>query len=113
VPLPGTIFSQALGTLTPRFSFSWKDDIFFDACGGTGQRCNFPAGFFGQTAFWVLNGSLTWRSESERFDVSVWVHNFLDEEYKTQNFDISRGIGIIEDAYADPRMFGLTATFSF
>jgi iron complex outermembrane receptor protein len=113
LPLPGTLFRTGLGTLTPRFSFSWKDDIFFDACGGRGQRCNFPEAFFGQKAFTVLNAALTWTSEDQRFQLTGWVRNFLDERYLTQNFDLTRGLGIILDAYADPRMFGLTATVSF
>jgi outer membrane receptor protein involved in Fe transport len=87
--------------------------MYFDACSGRGARCNFPVGFFGQTAFWVFNAALTWRSESERFELSGWVHNFLDEHYKTQNFDLTQGIGIILDAYADPRTYGLTVTMSF
>ncbi len=47
------------------------------------------------------------------FLLSGWVRNFLDEHYKTQSFDNSRGIGIIRDAYADPRMYGITATVAF
>jgi iron complex outermembrane receptor protein len=114
VPLPGTLFNQGLGTLTPYFSFVWKDDIYFDACEGTGVRCNFPdKGTFGQTAFWLFNAALTWTSESERFALSGWVHNFLDEHYKTQNFDLSQGLGVILDAYADPRTYGMTFTMSF
>lgn len=111
--LPGTVFGLGLGSLVPRYSFSWKDDIYFDQCSGRGQRCNFPKGFFGQEAYWVHNASLAWRSEDERIEVLGWVHNFLDEHYKTQNFDLSRGLGIILDAYADPRMFGVTVTYSF
>jgi iron complex outermembrane receptor protein len=111
--LPGALFGRGPGSLTPRFSFSWKDDIFFDACSGRGERCNFPEGFFGQKAFSVFNAALTWTSENERFEVTGWVHNFLDEHYKTQNFDLTRGLGIILDAYADPRTFGVTATISF
>jgi outer membrane receptor protein involved in Fe transport len=60
-----------------------------------------------------LNAALTWTSDSERFEVSGWVRNFLDEHYKTQNFDLTRGLGIILDAYADPRMSGVTVTFNF
>jgi hypothetical protein len=37
----------------------------------------------------------------------------MDEHYKTQSFDLSRGLGIILDAYAEPRMYGITATLSF
>jgi iron complex outermembrane receptor protein len=111
--LPGNALGRDLGSVTPRYSFSWRDDAYFDQCSGRGQRCNFPKGFFGQTAYWVHNAALTWRSEDERIEVLGWVHNFLDEEYKTQNFDISKEIGIILDAYADPRTFGVTVTLGF
>jgi hypothetical protein len=37
----------------------------------------------------------------------------MDEHYKTQSFDNSRGLGIILDVYADPRTYGITATLAF
>ena len=113
IPLPGQIDGWGLGTLTPRFSFSWKDEMLYDACGGRGNRCNFEQGFFGQDNFWIFNAALTWTSENEMFSLTGWVHNFMDEHYKTHSFDRSRGIGVILDAYADPRMYGITATLAF
>jgi outer membrane receptor protein involved in Fe transport len=112
VPLP-TVSGRGLGSLIPRFSFSWKDDVFYDAGSGQGALLQFPEGTFGQEAFWVLNASLSWLSENERFEVVGWVHNFLDEHYKTQSFDLHRGYGIILDAYAEPRTYGITATITF
>jgi len=111
--LPGQIAGRGLGTLTPRFSFSWTDELLYDACGGRGNRCNFDPGFFGQGNFWVFNAALTWTSENEMLTLTGWVHNFMDEHYKTQSFDLSRGFGIILDAYAEPRTYGITASFSF
>jgi outer membrane receptor protein involved in Fe transport len=102
--------------------------MLYDACGGRGNRCNFTAekaenpeaaaalgngGFFGQDDFWIFNAALTWTSENEMFTLTGWVHNFLDEHYKTQSFDLSRGLGIILDAYAEPRTYGITATLAF
>jgi len=113
IPVPGEIAGRGLGTLTPRFSFSWKDEMLYDACGGRGNRCNFSPGFFGQGSYWVFNGALTWTSEDEMLELTGWVRNFMDEHYKTQSFDLSRGLGIILDAYAEPRTYGITATFSF
>jgi iron complex outermembrane receptor protein len=113
IPLPGQVAGRSLGTLTPRFSFSWKDEMLYDACGGRGNRCNFEAGFFGQDDFWIFNAALTWTSENEMFTLTGWVHNFMDEHYKTQSFDLSRGLGIILDAYADPRTYGVTVTLTF
>jgi iron complex outermembrane receptor protein len=113
IPLPGQVAGRGLGTLTPRFSFSWKDELLYDACGGRGNRCNFEEGFFGQEPFWVLNAALTWASEDDRLTLTGWVHNFLDEHYKSQSFDLSRGIGVILDAYEEPRTYGITATLAF
>ncbi|MBW2541548.1 MAG: TonB-dependent receptor plug domain-containing protein [Deltaproteobacteria bacterium] len=113
IPVPGEIAGRGLGTLTPRFSFTWKDEMLYDACGGRGNRCNFDKGFFGQDNFWVFNAALTWTSENEMLTLTGWVHNFMDEHYKTQSFDFSRGLGILLDAYAEPRTYGITATLSF
>jgi len=134
IPLPGQIAGLGLGTLTPRFSFSWKDEMVYDACGGRGNRCNFttdivpgngsaadPAtaavvgkkGFFGQEPFWIFNAALTWTSENEFFTVTGWVHNFMDEHYKSQSWDLSQGLGILIDIYAEPRTYGITATLAF
>jgi iron complex outermembrane receptor protein len=128
IALPGEIAGRGLGTLTPRFSFSWKDELLYDACGGRGNRCNFTdsiaeqpktqeavgsSGFFGQEPFWIFNAALTWTSENEMFEVSGWVHNFMDEHYKSQSFDYSRGLGVIADAYAAPRTYGITVSLAF
>jgi iron complex outermembrane receptor protein len=111
--LPWFIGGQPLGSLTPRFSFSWKDEMLYDACGGRGNRCNFEEGFFGQDAFWIFNAALTWTSENERLSLTGFVHNFLDERYKTQSWDNSRGLGLILDVWAEPRTYGVTATLAF
>ena len=113
IPLPGEIAGRGLGKLTPRFSFSWKDEMLYDPCGGRGIRCNFREGTFGQDDFWIFNAALTWTSENEMFTLTGWVRNFMDEHYKTQSLDRSRNLGIILDAYADPRTYGITATFAF
>jgi iron complex outermembrane receptor protein len=113
IPLPGQVAGRGLGTLTPRFSFSWKDEMLYDACGGRGNRCNFRPGFFGRDNFWVFNGALTWTSENEMLTLTGWVRNFMDEHYKTQSLDRTRRLGIILDAYADPRTYGITASLAF
>jgi iron complex outermembrane receptor protein len=113
IPLPWQVGRYGLGTLSPRFSFSWKDTLLYDQCGGRGNRCNFDAGFFGQKPFWVFNAALTWASENERITVTGWTRNFLDTHYKSQSFDVSRGLGIILDVYAEPRTFGVTAALAF
>jgi iron complex outermembrane receptor protein len=113
IPLPWQVGRYGLGTVSPRFSFTWKDTLLYDQCGGRGNRCNFDAAFFAQEPFWVFNAALTWASENERITVTGWTRNFLNTHYKTQSFDLSRGLGIILDVYAEPRTFGVTATLAF
>jgi iron complex outermembrane receptor protein len=113
IPLPGQLYGRGLGTLSPRYSFSWKDDIYFDPASGQGAYINFPESFFGQEAFWIHNASLSWRSENEMFEVTGWVHNFLDEHYKTSSDDLSQGLNYVLNAWADPRTYGITVSVSF
>jgi iron complex outermembrane receptor protein len=113
IPLPGQIRGRGLGSLTPRYSFSWKDDIFFDASSGRGAYLNFPEAFFGQESFWIHNASLSWRSENELIEVTGWVHNFLDEHYKTSSDDVSLGLNYVLNAWADPRTYGISVSLSY
>ena len=113
IPLPGEIAGHGLGSLTPRFSFSWKDDIFFDPSSGRGTYINFPKATFGQEAFWIHNASLSWRSENNLIEITGWVYNLLDEHYKTASFDLSQVVRYILNAWADPRTYGLTVTLSY
>jgi hypothetical protein len=113
IPLPGQIGGRGIGTLTPRYSFSWKDDVFFDAGSGTGAYLNFPEATFGQEAFWIHNATLSWRSEDSLIEITGWVHNFMDEYYKTNSTDNSVGLNYLLHSWADPRTYGITATVSF
>jgi iron complex outermembrane receptor protein len=113
IRLPGQIGGRGLGSLTPRYSFSWKDDIFFDAGSGQGAYLNFPVAFFGQESFWIHNASLSWRSENDLIEVTGWVHNFLDEHYKTSSSDLSQGLQYVLNAWADPRTYGISLSLSY
>jgi iron complex outermembrane receptor protein len=113
IPLPGQLAGRGLGSLTPRYSVSWKDDVYFDPGKGRGAYLNFPVATFGQEAFWVHNAALSWRSENDLLEITGWVHNFLDEHYKTNSDDLSVGLNFLLHSYADPRTYGITATISF
>jgi iron complex outermembrane receptor protein len=113
IPLPGEISGHGLGFIIPRYSFSWKDDVYFDAGKGQGAYLNFPVATFGQEAFWIHNAALSWRSESEMIEITGWVHNIFDEYYKTNSEDYSVGVNFLLHSWADPRTYGVTATISF
>ncbi len=113
IPLPGEVLGRGLGTLTPRYSFSWKDEVFFDAGEGKGSQLNFPEATFGQEAFWIHNASLSWRSENELLEITGWVHNFMDTHYKLSSDDLSVGLNYLLHSWADPRTYGITVTLSY
>jgi iron complex outermembrane receptor protein len=98
--------------LTPRFSFTYKDKVFFDPAEGTGARFDLPDDTISQDGYWLLNASLAWRIEAGgggALEVSGWVRNLTNEEYRTQSFDLSvDGFGFVLDAYGAPRTYGLT-----
>jgi len=113
IPLPGQIAGHALGTLVPRYSFSWKDEVFFDSGEGRGAYLNFPVATFGQESFWIHNAALSWRSENELLEITAWVHNLRNEFYKTNSDDLSIGLNYLLHSWADPRTYGISATVAF
>jgi len=113
IPLPGEIRGHGVGTLTPRYSFSWKDDVYFDAGKGQGAYLNFPIATFGQEAFWIHNAALSWRSENELIEITGWVHNFMNQYYKLSSDDLSVGLNYLLHSWADPRTYGITVTLSY
>jgi iron complex outermembrane receptor protein len=108
-----------LGELIPRFSFSYKDDVYFDVAEGRGIRDTpekpaLPTGTIGQEAYWLLNAALTWMPPSEALTIGFWVRNILEEEYRVQSFDLTDDtFRAIVDAYAPPRTFGVTVTLRY
>jgi hypothetical protein len=46
-------------------------------------------------------------------EITAWVHNFMDEFYKTNTDDLSRALGYLLHSWSDPKTYGITATVSF
>ena len=97
-----------LGSVVPRFSFSWKDDVFYDAAEGKGTIQDLPDGTIGQSAHAFFNASLAWNSPGDGLFVRGWVKNLSNTEAKVQSFDVSDGFDYVFDAYAAPRTWGVT-----
>lgn len=63
---------------------------------------------------WLLNGRLTFFSNDEHWEVSVFARNMLDEERLMYAFDITfPGNGLVEQTYAPPRWVGGQVRFKF
>ena len=101
------------GSLRPRFSFSYKDDIFFDANEGTGAEGTIVEELIGQPAYWIFNAALSYTPPRWPIEITGFVHNFLDEEYKIQSFDLSNNRRLLLDVYGEPRMIGAMITLRY
>jgi iron complex outermembrane receptor protein len=92
------------GYLIPQYDFSYRSKVYLDP-----QQLD-P---ISQPAYWLHNASLTYRSESEKFELSLWVANFADEWYKDDVFDLTREFNTILAVYGDPRTYGATLSLTW
>jgi len=107
--------SGEAGTLTPRWDFAFKDDVFFDPTYGIGTDPlkDFPRYALGQPAYWVHNLRLGLRSPDERYELALWVRNVFDQVYFTDAYDLSAGFGLILKVVGEPRTVGATISANF
>lgn len=102
--------------LTPRFSFTYKDRVFFDPAEGEGSLSDLPENTISQGAYWLLNASLKWRVTDEpgALEVTGWVQNLTNEEYKVTSIDVTDSSQqFVLDAFGDPRTYGITLRAEF
>lgn len=108
----------SLGTLTPRYDGAWSDDIFFDATEGRGSvnpqgDTLLPEFAVGQTAFWLHNLSLQYRTPKENVELTGWVRNLTDKSYKTFAFDAVNFGSVVVSFVGEPRTYGLSLSLYF
>ena len=103
------------GTLTPRYDFAWKDDVFFDPTEGQGTDPfrEFPEMALGQEALLLHNFRLAWRGADDRIEVAGWVKNMTNETYRLNAFDLAAFFGEVIYVIGDPRTYGVTLTIEF
>ncbi len=64
-----------------------------------------------EDAYSVWNASLSYAAEDESWKITAWVKNLTDEEYRIYNLDL--GTLGATSFYAPPRIYGLTANYSW
>ena len=105
-----------LGTWTPRYDFSWTDDVFFDPTEGRGTArgvSRLPKGTLGQNALLMHNVRLTYQPSHSGIELSGWCRNVTDERSKAYAFDASRFRHVVINFVADPRSCGADISFTF
>ena len=94
-------WSMLGGTMSAQIDGVYNDDQYLE---GTNSAVSF------EEAYSVWNARLGYTTADEQWNVSVWVNNFTDEEYRLYNLDLGL-IGFIEQVYAPPRWIGGSITY--
>ena len=97
-------------TLTPRFDYTWQDDIWFTT--------NPVAGIVNeedgrQPAYGVLNARVTWTRRTRRGPVPLYALNLTDEYYFYGKLSLLGNSGREQGNPAPPREVGLSVRFNF
>ena len=95
------------GFLAIQYDFNYMDDHFF-------QLKNSPV--VEEDAFAISNVRLTYTSPESDWNVSAFVNNVTDEEYRQMALDLSGnplegGFGMTESAYGKPRWWGVSFNY--
>jgi iron complex outermembrane receptor protein len=92
------------GFIVPRYDFSYKSKVFLDPS---------TEKVISQDPYWLHHAALAYRSPDGRVEVSGWVRNFLEEEYKIDVFDFTRQFEEIIESWGEPRTYGFTVSLSW
>jgi iron complex outermembrane recepter protein len=109
----------SLGTLTPRYDFSWTDKVYFDPSEGRGVRAltirqvPLSSSAIAQRAYIIHNARISYTPVGGHLELALWVRNFTDEAYKTYVGDASVGFSSLLNYVGDPRTFGGSLSVSF
>ena len=92
------------GTLSARLDLSFQDDIYAAAINADSNRID---------AYSILNGRVTWRAESEEWEIFLEGNNLTDEVYYLTIFDQYLSSATVTGSIAKPRTFALGAKRNF
>jgi iron complex outermembrane receptor protein len=82
--------------------YVYIDDFYFAP---SNQASSFEKGYG------LLDARVTWRSQGDRWSVSLWGRNLTDEDYRTHMI-VSNIAGSV-DLWNLPRTYGATLTYNF
>ena len=97
-------------TLTPRFDYTWQDDIWFTT--------NPVAGIMNeqdgrQPAYGVVNARVTWEAPNTAWSGSLYALNLTDEYYFFGKLSLLGNSGREQGNPAPPREVGMSVRFNF
>ena len=100
---------MAGGEMFVQYDFNYMDDHFF-------QLKNSPVGE--QDSYVVSNIRAGYTTADGAWNVTAFVNNVTDEEYRQMVFDLSAspaggGFGAAEYFYADPQWWGVSVSYNW
>lgn len=96
-------FGLGAGTAALQADFNFSDGFCFSVLCAPLDR---------EESYVVSNLRAEYAFPGDRWSIAAYVTNVSGEEYRIYSLDLS-GLGLANDAYAPPRMFGLTAIVDF
>jgi len=121
----GAIYDRDM-VLAPKFSMNAMARYTWDLSGGSALSAQLDGNYSSRVYFdnlnqpgltegsyAKLNARLFWLSSEGTWELAAWVTNLTDEEYRIYAFDLTADLGYIQDTWASPRMFGVSAGFNF
>lgn len=105
------------GIVTPRWDFTWTEDVFFDQTEGRGNpnadnQIFLPKFAIGQEDYWLHNLRLTYTTAAGGIEISGWVRNLENKIYKAIAFDATAA-GFVGNLPGDPRTYGVTVELNW
>lgn len=98
-PLPGE-----LGTLTPRFDYRFKSQVFYTPDNDSRIAADDR---------WIFDARIDYATVSGEITIGVWVRNITEEYYAVTAYDRERGAGSIVYVVSAPRTYGTTVSIRF
>jgi iron complex outermembrane receptor protein len=92
-----------LGSMAAQIDGRWNDRQYLE---GTNSEVSAEPGYT------VLNATVSYAADGDRFKVSLWCKNLGDEGYRIYNLDLGQ-LGFVQQVYAPPRQIGVTASYSW
>jgi iron complex outermembrane receptor protein len=100
-------WSGDFGEITPRVDVSYKSEIFYGFDPGSYAIFREDVDLAGQAAYALIDARLSWKNPEGDTTVSGWVKNLSDERYRIGVVAVADSSGIYNQAYGEPRMFGI------
>jgi iron complex outermembrane receptor protein len=100
-------WSGDFGEISPRIDLSYKSAIFYGFDPGSYAIFKQDEELAGQPAYALIDARLSWQNPAGNTTVSGWVKNLSDERYRIGVVAVADSSGIYNQAYGEPRMFGI------